>query len=70
MGFDLLGECSQERVYGEGGEAKQEYELSLRTTSRYLYRKRTKGGKKMHTCKSKLILMLYSGKKRLKKNKP
>ena len=35
---------------------------ALRTMSRYLYHNRTKGGKKMYTCKCNLIPMLYSKK--------
>ena len=42
--------------------------VALRTMSRYLYRNRTKGGKKMYTCKCNLVPMLYSGKKINKKN--
>ena len=37
--------------------------VALRTMSRYLYRNRTKGGKKMYTCKCNLVPMLYSRKK-------
>ena len=36
--------------------------VALRTVSRYLYRKGTKGGKKMYTCKCNLVPMLYGGK--------
>ena len=36
---------------------------TLRTMSIYLYHNRTNGGKKMYTCKSNLVPMMYSGKK-------
>ena len=42
----------------------------MRTMSRYLYCNRIKGGKKMYTCKSNLVPMLYrGGKKKLGKKK-
>jgi len=41
--------------------------VALRTTSRYLRRNTTMGGKSMCTCMCNLVPMLYSRKKRKKK---
>ena len=63
-GIGSLG-LTDAKYYSWNGFTMRSCCVALRTMSRYLYHNKTKGGKKMYTCKCNLVPMLYSGKNKL-----